>query len=142
MPSFPDGVWLAELAPLTDPALVVQTVGSVFHLREQLGMPLNELLIDYLREKNLLLILDNCEHLIDTCAQLADQLLHACTDLKMIVSSREALGIAGETIYRVPPLSLPDPERDHAGSAHELRVRTALHRAGLCRKSQVRAHGP
>jgi predicted ATPase/class 3 adenylate cyclase len=109
LPTFPDGVWLAELAPLTDPALVVQTVGSVFHLREQLGMPLDELLIDYLREKSLLLVLDNCEHLIDACAHLADQLLRACNDLKMIVSSREALGIAGETIYRVPALSLPDP---------------------------------
>ncbi len=108
LPSFTDGVWLAELAPLTDPALVVQTVGSVFHLREQLGMPLNELLIDYLREKEVLLVLDNCEHLIEACAQLTDQLLRACAQLKIIASSREALGIAGETVYRVPPLSLPD----------------------------------
>jgi predicted ATPase/class 3 adenylate cyclase len=111
LPSFPDGVWLAELAPLTDPALVVQTVGSVFHLREQLGMPLNELLTDYLREKSLLLILDNCEHLIEASAQLAEQLLHAGANLKIIASSREALGISGETIYRVPPLSLPDPNQ-------------------------------
>ena len=110
LPSFSDGVWLAELAPLTDPALVIQTVGSVLRLREQLGMSLEELLIDYLREKNLLLVLDNCEHLIDACAQLADRLLHACGTLKMIASSREALGIAGETVYRVPPLSLPDAD--------------------------------
>ncbi len=110
LPSFSDGVWLAELAPLTDPALVVQTVGSVFRLREQLGMPLNELLIDFLREKDLLLVLDNCEHLIDACAQLADQLLRACARMKIIASSREALGIAGETVTRVPPLSLPDPK--------------------------------
>ncbi|HEX8917928.1 MAG TPA: adenylate/guanylate cyclase domain-containing protein, partial [Chloroflexota bacterium] len=108
LPSFADGVWLAELAPLTDPALVVQTVSSVFRLREQLGMPLNELLMDYLREKDLLLVLDNCEHLIDSCARLADDLLHASTRLKIIASSREALGISGETVYRVPPLSLPD----------------------------------
>ncbi|HEX8990426.1 MAG TPA: adenylate/guanylate cyclase domain-containing protein [Anaerolineales bacterium] len=110
LPSFSDGVWLAELAPLTDPALVIQTVGSILHLREQLGMPLEELLIDYLREKNVLLVLDNCEHLIDACAHLADRLLHACGNLKMIASSREALGIAGEAVYRVPPLSLPDAE--------------------------------
>ena len=88
----------------------MQAVASVFRIREQLGMPLGELLIDYLREKNLLLVLDNCEHLIDACAQLTDQLLHACANLKIIASSREALGIVGETIYRVPPLSLPDPE--------------------------------
>ncbi len=111
MPSFSDGVWLAELATLTDPALVVQTVGSLFHLREQLGMPLHELLIDYLRDKELLLVMDNCEHLIEACAQLADQLLHACARLKIIASSREALGIAGEAVYRVPPLSLPQPEQ-------------------------------
>lgn len=111
LPSFPDGVWLAELATLTDPALVVQTVGSVFHLREQLGMSLSELVTDYLREKSLLLILDNCEHLIEASAHLAEQLLHAGANLKIIASSREALGIAGETIYRVPPLSLPDPDQ-------------------------------
>jgi predicted ATPase/class 3 adenylate cyclase len=110
LPSFPDGVWLAELAPLTDPALVPQSVASVFRLREQLGMPLDELLIDYLRDKNLLLMMDNCEHLIDACAQLADHILHTCANLKIIVSSREALGISGETVYRVPPLSLPDSE--------------------------------
>src|SRR5512140_1589748 len=110
LPSFADGVWLAELAPLTDPALVVQTVGSLFHVREQLGMPLNELLTDYLREKDVLLVLDNCEHLIDACAQLADHLLRSCSRLKIIASSREALGIAGETVYRVPPLSLPEPQ--------------------------------
>ncbi len=107
MPSFSDGVWLAELASLTDPALVMQSVASVFRLREQLGMPLGELVTDYLREKDLLLILDNCEHLVETCAQLVDHLLRACTRLKIIASSREALGIAGETVYRVPPLSLP-----------------------------------
>ncbi len=110
LPSFADGVWLAELAALADPELVVQTVGSLFHLREQLGMPLDELLIDYVREKNLLIVLDNCEHLIEVCAQLADRLLHACTNLKIIASSREALGIAGEAVFRVPPLSLPDPK--------------------------------
>ncbi len=111
LPAFPDGVWLAELASLTDPALVLQSVAGVFRLHEQLGMPLNELLIDYLREKSLLLILDNCEHLIDACADVADQVLRACGSLKIIISSREALGITGETVYRVPPLSLPNEDR-------------------------------
>ncbi len=70
-------------------------------------MPVQELLIDYLREKHLLLIVDNCEHLVDACAQLIEQLLQSCPDLKIIASSREALGISGETVYRVPSLSLP-----------------------------------
>jgi predicted ATPase/class 3 adenylate cyclase len=110
LPNFADGVWLAEFAPLADPALILQTIASVFGLREQLGMSLNELLSDFLRAKNLLLIMDNCEHLIDHCAQLAEQLLHACVHIKIIVSSREALGIGGETVYRVPSLSLPNPD--------------------------------
>src|SRR5581483_10076360 len=110
LPAFADGVWLAELAPLADPSLILQTVASVFGIREQLGMSLNELLIDYLRAKNLLLIMDNCEHLIEACAELIDQLLRTCANLKIVASSREALGISGETVYRVPSLSLPGPD--------------------------------
>ncbi len=109
LPSFSDGVWVAELAPLADPALIMQTIASVLGLRDQLGMHMDELVVDYLRAKNILLVMDNCEHLVEACAQLIDQLLHACPNLKIIASSREALGINGETIYRVPSLSLPDP---------------------------------
>jgi predicted ATPase len=105
--AFPAGAWLVELAPLADPALVPQRVASVFGLRELPGHDIREVLIDYLRAKRLLLILDNCEHLIDTCAQLADELLRACPKLVILASSREALGIAGETAYRVPSLSCP-----------------------------------
>ena len=137
LPFFQDGVWLAEFAPLTDPALVVQSVASVLHLREQMGMPLSDLVTDYLRDKNLLLVLDNCEHLIEACAQLADQLLHACASLKIIASSREALGIAGETVYRVPPLSLPDPRHVTARSADAMRVSAALHRACIGGKPEI-----
>ena len=105
--AFKDGIWLAELAPLADSAYVVPILAAMFELHEAPGMPLINLLIDYLRAKQLLLILDNCEHLVEACAQLADQLLHACPNLKIIASSREALGISGETVYRVPSLSLP-----------------------------------
>lgn len=104
---FPDGAWLVELAPITDPSLVMRTVAAVFGLREQMGMPLHELLIDYLRLKELLLIIDNCEHLVDACAQLIEQLLQTCPKLKIVASSREALGIPGETVFRVPSLTLP-----------------------------------
>jgi class 3 adenylate cyclase len=102
LPAFKDGVWLVELAPLADPALIPQTVAAVFGLRENPGSLLLDLVVDYLRNKQLLLILDNCEHLIDACARLADQLLRNCPDLKILASSREALGINGETVYRVP----------------------------------------
>ena len=105
---FQDGVWLVELAPLAASDYVVPTLATTFELRETPGIHLIHLVIDYLRAKQLLLILDNCEHLIEVCAQLADQLLHACPALKLIASSREALGVAGETVYRVPPLSLPE----------------------------------
>jgi predicted ATPase/class 3 adenylate cyclase len=116
MHQFPDGAWLVELAPVTDPSLVLRTVAAVFGLREQLGMPLHELLLDYLRLKELLLIVDNCEHLVDSCAQLIEQLLQTCPKLKIIASSREALGIAGETVFRVPSLSLPPESEVDAGT--------------------------
>ena len=105
---FKDGVWLVELAPVSDPNLIPQTVAAVLGLRESPGRPLIDLVIDYLRAKQLLLILDNCEHLIDACARLADQLLRSCPSLKIMASSREALGINVEAVYRVPSLSLPE----------------------------------
>jgi predicted ATPase/class 3 adenylate cyclase len=105
---FKDGAWLVELAPLSDPAYILPAITSVLGLHEVPGIPLIHIVIDYLRAKHLLLILDNCEHLVEASAQIADQLLHACSHLKIIASSREALGIDGETVYRVPSLSLPD----------------------------------
>jgi predicted ATPase len=107
LPEFKEGIWLVELAPLADPSLIMQTIATVFGLRESPGRPLIDLVIDYLRAKQLLLIIDNCEHLIDACARLTEQLLRNCSELKIIASSREALGINGETVYRVPSLSLP-----------------------------------
>jgi predicted ATPase/class 3 adenylate cyclase len=112
---FKDGVWLIELAQLMDSKYVLSTIASTFHLRELQGAPLIDTVTDYLRGKQLLLVLDNCEHLIETCAQLSDYFLHTCPKLKIIVSSREALGIDGEAVYRVPSLSLPSAE-DGGGS--------------------------
>jgi len=108
LPDFKDGVWLVELAPLSDPVLIIQTIASIFGLRENPGSTLADLVMAYFRGKQLLLILDNCEHLIDACARLAEQLLRNCPDLKILASSREALGINGEAVYRVPSLSLPE----------------------------------
>src|SRR5439155_12038973 len=105
------GVWLVELAPLVDPALVPQTVASALGVREEPGRPLTATLTDYLRPKSLLLILDNCEHLLTACAQLADALLRRCPSLRLLASSREGLGIAGERTYHVSSLSLPNPRQ-------------------------------
>ena len=108
---FQKGVWLVELAPLADPALVVQAVATTFQVREAAGRSLLDLLVDYLQPKSLLLVLDNCEHLVAACAQLTSALLRACPNLKILATSREALGVAGEVTYQVPPLSRPDPRR-------------------------------
>ena len=106
---FSNGVWLVELAPVSDPALIPQTLLSIFSLREDRHRNPLEVLIDYLRTRTCLLLLDNCEHLIEACARISEQLLHACPKLKIIATSREALGIAGETPYRVPSLKTADP---------------------------------
>jgi len=102
--NFQDGGWFIELAPLTDATYIISTIASTFNVREVQGIPLLSVLMDYLRSKQLLLILDNCEHLVEACAQLTDQLLHECPRLKILASSREALGISGETVYRVPSM--------------------------------------
>jgi len=109
LPAFPDGVWLAELAPITDPALIPQTLLAIFNLREDNRRAALEILIDHLRAKSVLLLLDNCEHLIEACAQLGQALLQACPRLHILASSREPLGIDGEAAYRVPSLKTPDP---------------------------------
>lgn len=110
LPEFKDGVWLVELAPLTDPALIPSAVLTVFELREQPGRPPLALVTDYLRAKRLLLILDNCEHLIEACARLTANWLQVCPHLRILASSREALGVAGEAIFHVPSLSLPNTD--------------------------------
>lgn len=111
--TYSDGVWLVELAPLADPALVPQAVAFALDVREQPGQPILDTLVNHLHTKNLLLLLDNCEHLIDGCARFSDTLLRACPDLRILATSREALGIAGETAWTVPSLSLPDMRQQH-----------------------------
>ena len=105
--SYQDGVWLVELAPLADPALVPQAAATAVGVREQPGRPLPQTLADALRPRRLLLVLDNCEHLVTACAELAEVLLRACPNLCILATSREVLRIAGETAWRVPPLGLP-----------------------------------
>ena len=108
--TYPDGVWLVELAPLADPNLVASTVASVLSVKEEAGKPINTTLMESLKTKKLLL-LDNCEHVLDASAKLADAVIRNCPDVKILATSREGLGIAGESTYRVPSLSLPDPKQ-------------------------------
>lgn len=109
--SFEDGAWWVELASLSDPDLVPQVVASTLGVREVPVRPLNELLVKHLGPKKTLLVLDNCEHLIDACAALADALLCSCPNLRILATSREALGLVGEKAWPVPSLSLPDGSR-------------------------------
>jgi predicted ATPase/class 3 adenylate cyclase len=104
---YPDGVWLIELAVLTDPALVPATVATALGVHEEPGRPTLTTLAEALKSRTLLLVLDNCEHVVGACAQLAETLLRACPNVRILATSREALGIAGETAWRVPSLSLP-----------------------------------
>jgi predicted ATPase/class 3 adenylate cyclase len=105
---FPQGIWFIELAPLADPELIPQTILSAVGLNEQAGRLPIELLKEYLRDKRSLIVLDNCEHLIEASAELANTLLNSAPELKILASSREALGVRGELSYPVPSLSLPD----------------------------------
>lgn len=106
---YPDGVWLVELATLSDPSLVPNAVASTLKVKEQ-GTTLLDTLCDYFRGKSVLLILDNCEHLIEAVAGFAEVVLRRCAHLRILATSREALKVAGESIYAVPPLSLPERE--------------------------------
>ena len=113
---YPDGVWLVDLAPLSDPALLTQTVAAVLGVGEEGGArALMETLADALRPKSLLLVWDNCEHLIDACARLAETLLRACPGLHLLATSREALEIGGEVVLPVSSLALP-PVGPHGGA--------------------------
>ncbi len=107
----PEGVWVVELAALTDGSLLPQAIASVLRVREQRRRPLAQTVQTYLADKRLLLLLDTCEHLVEPCASLVEDLLRACPHLRVLATSREALGIPGEVTWRVPSLSLPDPSQ-------------------------------
>ncbi|HVK02642.1 MAG TPA: NB-ARC domain-containing protein, partial [Armatimonadaceae bacterium] len=107
---FPDGVWWVDLGRVTDPAFVPREVAIALGLREEPNIPLRETLANWLKDRHVLLVLDNCEHLLDACSTLSQELLMACPWLRILASSREVMGVSGETVYRVPLLSLPDPD--------------------------------
>ena len=108
---FPDGVWWVDLAPISDPQLVAEALAGVLGVRPLPGMTMVDACANYLSSARALVALDNCEHLLSGSAEVAEALLHACSELVVIATSRTPLGVAGETDWRVPPLSLPPPER-------------------------------
>ncbi|HEX7169937.1 MAG TPA: AAA family ATPase, partial [Rubrobacter sp.] len=122
---FEDGVWWVELAPLSAPSLVPRAVASAVGVPEVPDLSPAEALVEHLEPRKMLLILDNCEHLVEACADLADTVLRACPDLKILATSREPLRVAGESSWSVPTLSLPDPR--HLPSAGELAAYEAIH---------------
>lgn len=154
LPEFPDGIWIVELAPITDLDLVARTVATVLGLKEEPGRSVVEGVSQYLRDKNLLLILDNCEHVIPACIELVSEILAGCPRVRTLATSREGLGIPGEVIYQVPSMELPAAKPSHdlkalveiesvglfVGRAHaasprfELTHETAVNVADICRR--------
>jgi predicted ATPase/DNA-binding SARP family transcriptional activator/DNA-binding CsgD family transcriptional regulator len=116
---YPDGVWLVELAGLSEPELVPQQVADALGVQEQPNRPLLSTLLEDLQAKKLLIVLDNCEHLVGACAQLVETFLSSCPDLRVLATSREALGVSGEVTWQVPSLSLP--ENEHLTDVKQLR---------------------
>jgi predicted ATPase/DNA-binding SARP family transcriptional activator len=111
--AFTDGVWWTDLAPLGEASRVAARVAETFGVREKPGRALTATLIDAIRSRRMLLILDNCEHLIEACALLAEELLRSCSHLRVLATSREPLACMGETRYLVSPLSVPDDVAGH-----------------------------
>jgi DNA-binding SARP family transcriptional activator len=132
--AYPDGVWLVELAPLSEPDLVPQAVAvavaKAIEVRERPGQPLLESLVDALHDSQMLLVFDSCEHLVDAVARTSEALLRSCPRLKVLATSREPLGVRGEVLWQVRPLSLPDAT--HSGPEGEATVE------GLMRYEAIR----
>lgn len=119
---YADGVWLVALESLADGNLVVPQIALVLGVKETSGQTLHQSVEQHLQEKRLLLVLDNCEHLLEATAQIADHLLRECGGIRILATSREALGVTGEVVWTVPALAVPSPEHLPSGQATRLRV--------------------
>jgi len=134
-----DGVWLVELAPVADGRLVPQAIASVLGVKEDPGRPVMEALARFIKDRQLLVILDNCEHLLQPCAEVAKSLLQSGLRLKVLATSREQLHLAGEATYAVPALAAPEPGRAirHADLTRYDAVRLFVERAAAAQPSFV-----
>jgi predicted ATPase/class 3 adenylate cyclase len=128
---YPDGVWFIDLAPIKDPALVATTAAKVLGVREEAGKPLTQTLCAHVKEHKLLLILDNCEHLVSASASLAEELLRSAPEVRILATSREGLHIRGEQTYPVLPLAVPDRKADAGTLLRSDAVQLFVERARL-----------
>lgn len=135
--AYKDGVWWVELGALADGALVTRAVANALGVRESIEQPLLDTIAHFLRERQLLLVLDNCEHLLDACAQLARTLLEQCANLQILATSREPLGFIGESVQGISPLEFPDP---NAASITESLMQYAAVRLFVVRAAAVNSH--
>lgn len=108
--AYPDGAWLVDLTPIKDGDLVAGVFGSTLGVHERPRQPIAETLLEHLRGRRLLLVVDNCEHVIEDCAGLVDTILRSCPGVTLLATSRERLRVSGETVWRVAPLAVPDPQ--------------------------------
>ena len=127
-PDYEHGVWLVELASVTDHALIAPAVAASLGIYEGTG-PVLDRLIEILRSRAVLLVLDNCEHLVRSCAELVDNLLRTCPDVRILATSRELLRIDGESVWRVPPLAVPHHSSSFAQLARVEAVQLFVERA-------------
>ncbi|HWZ93285.1 MAG TPA: tetratricopeptide repeat protein, partial [Polyangiaceae bacterium] len=127
--AYRDGVWLVELGSIRDPSLVPTSVAQVLGVQERTGKPLTESLCAHLKARQLLLILDNCEHLLDACATLADAILHTAAESTIMATSREPMHVAGEQTYPLQTLSLPDPSAGNEAIGRSEAVQLFVERA-------------
>ena len=128
-PSFADGCWLIEFGPLTDPTDLASAIAQALDLREQPGRALTDTLVELLFSRHLLLVFDNCEHVIASAAQLADTLLRACSHVRILATSRERLNVPGEIVWRVSSLATPEPNAEPAAIQKAEAVRLFADRA-------------
>jgi len=127
--TYPDGVWLVEFGPISDQSLVLTSVAQVLGIKEAPGVPLTQTLCSYLKSRHLLMVFDSCEHLTDACATLADALMRATHNIRILVSSQNPLQIGGEQRFPSPPLSVPDPDADPDRLVRSDAVRLFVERA-------------
>ncbi|MDX1658622.1 MAG: BTAD domain-containing putative transcriptional regulator [Nitriliruptorales bacterium] len=123
------GVWRVELAPLTDPDAITKTVATALSVPERPDQPLRDTLVAFLRDRDLLLVLDNCEHLLDPAARLVTDLLTGCPELRVLATSREGLGVPGEMLRPLRSLTVPDPDADPDEMGTVASVRLFIDRA-------------
>jgi predicted ATPase/class 3 adenylate cyclase len=129
LPRYREGAWLVELAPVRDPAGVVEAVAAVFHLTNRGGLSLEDSLIEVLTQKQLLLVLDNCEHLLGSVAKLVTRIERACPGVVVLATSREGMAIEGEQLIALPPLDAGEPDEDIGRLVHTDAVSLFVERA-------------